>query len=278
MNASDGCAAAMPSKVDLPLTCVRGSASFVDTVIGLIDGSTDFANEAFVSSTRANVRRQDVVDAYSASVFDEPGFTFELSNVTLDGPNTQKLRVFALLGDGTASELDYPRDWDGIVLRKGARLLIQEKGPEFTRFEVTEALFLAGEGEGKFIAGSDGKRVEIVRGALRGNVEIVEKEGGRVSFRGWAADIRRQAPPENVMIFVDGKLRHAGPTWLDRPDVSRFFKNEGFLRTGFRYNVPHHVMDQFANSEIRFFAASSDNVATELYYFDGYPWLAPAPP
>ena len=95
-----------------------------------------------------------------------------------------------------------------------------------------------------------------------------------MTFRGWAIDVREQELAEKVMIFVNGKLWHAGPTWQDRPDVSRFFDNHRFLRSGFKYTAPRHVMEQIDDTEIRFFAVSSKDVATELYYFKGYQWLA----
>lgn len=233
-----------------------------------------FSNGRFLSSTRTSVHRQDIENAYSGRVFGDPGFTFEISVQRLGAVREQRLRVFALVDDSTAWELRYPRDWDRIIVHTDASLVVREPGPQFTQLKPEEALELVPSGSNRLaIEGAEGKAIQIVPGALRGHVAKVVEKSRSLTFLGWAIDQRNQKLADRVMIFVNGKLWHASPSWIERPDVTTFFDNERLLTSGFTYVFPRHLLEQPRPAEIRFFAASEEGVATELWYPDDYRWL-----
>ena len=119
---------------------------------------------------------------------------------------------------------------------------------------------------------SDGESVPVMRNALKGHLGIADIQSNQLFFAGWAADVENADLPKAVVIFVDGKFFHSGHCNVSRPDVAKHFNDPALEGSGFRYTFPLSLFKDIDNSEIRFFAVSKKNVASELQYPKGYKW------
>jgi hypothetical protein len=73
------------------------------------------------------------------------------------------------------------------------------------------------------IRSSDGRRLRIVPGGVRGVVDKSQAIGKTAVFHGWAASIRERRPAESVLVFANRRFVDAIGVGEPRPDVERGF-------------------------------------------------------
>lgn len=122
---------------------------------------------------------------------------------------------------------------------------------------------------GETIKSSNGTFIRVIPGALQGFLDAGVVENDRVTFVGWAADVKNFQLPEAILIFVDGKFFYSRRTNVDRPDIVKAYENTAFQMAGFYYTLPLGSFRNVANSEVRVFALSKNGVASELNYPNG---------
>lgn len=70
-----------------------------------------------------------------------------------------------------------------------------------------------------------------------GNYEGAKYENGVFIGGGWAADKEDGAPLKMVLVYVDGKPVGEAKLIDDRPDVVSHFKNDRFLKSGWKISA-----------------------------------------
>ena len=113
---------------------------------------------------------------------------------------------------------------------------------------------------------SDGTVIPVVPETLIGYVDHVARLEGQTTIFGWAADITHSEAVKRLLIFADGKLIHAGLPNTERPDVGQVYEAVGIQPAGFHYTFPTSELTS-ADEDLRVFAISYQNVASELRYF-----------
>lgn len=121
----------------------------------------------------------------------------------------------------------------------------------------------------------DGSEIPIVPQALRGYIETPRVSEHTVLLKGWAVDEKHAQPAEWILIFLNGRFYHAGPTGISRPGIAEWLKQPAFATSGFRYIFPAEPFVGSGTPEVRAFAVSGDT-ASELNYIEGYPWRSSA--
>ena len=119
---------------------------------------------------------------------------------------------------------------------------------------------------------SDGLVIPVVSETVLGYVDYVTPAEGQTTVFGWAADIRHSDAAKRILIFADGKLIHDGPTNTERPDVVRVYKDAGILQAGFHYTLSASILNPSSVADLRVFAISHQDVASELRYPEGSEW------
>ena len=122
----------------------------------------------------------------------------------------------------------------------------------------------------EIITSSNGASIPVIPNALKGYLDVANVGSDRVVFAGWAADVKDSQLPEAIVIFVNGEFFYAGQPNLDRPDVVKAFHNDALKRAGFEYVFPLSLYNNIADSRVRIFAVSKEDVASELIYPKGY--------
>ena len=112
---------------------------------------------------------------------------------------------------------------------------------------------------------SDGTVIPVVPEAVLGYVGDVTLVEGQTTILGWAADITHAEVAKRILIFVDGKLIHDGPTNTERPDVAQVYNAVGMQPAGFHFTFPTPI-PATAAEDLRVFAISHQDVASELRY------------
>ncbi len=138
------------------------------------------------------------------------------------------------------------------------RLLKQENGEETL---ITP--------EGKAIALVDGSPTSRLRSHLE---RVPTPDVTQARFGGWAIDIENRQPPEEIVIFVNGKILLSARPEIERPDIVKAFGDDHLLLSGFGVVVPL-VFSDHEDSEIRIFAVLKTGIASEFHYPVGYRWL-----
>ena len=90
-----------------------------------------------------------------------------------------------------------------------------------------------------------------------GEVYVVE-QGGVVVVSGWGFDIKNGRPALGIFVGVDGRGDRLVNYGEERRDVADFFKNEGYLKTGFTVAVPTANLSK-GKHKLNFKIVSADN-------------------
>jgi hypothetical protein len=85
----------------------------------------------------------------------------------------------------------------------------------------------------QWIRSSDGRRLPIVPGGVRGVVDKSQVIGKTAVFSGWAASVRDRRPAESVLVFSNTRFVAAIAPRERRPDVARGF-TATLERSGYR--------------------------------------------
>ncbi len=138
------------------------------------------------------------------------------------------------------------------------RLLKQENGEETL---ITP--------EGKAIALVDGSPTSRLRCHLerRPTPDVTQAR-----FDGWAIDVENRRTPEEIVIFLNGKILLSVRPDRERPDIVKAFGDDHLLLSGFSVVAPL-VFSDHEDSEIRIFAVLKTGIAAEFHYPVGYKWL-----
>ena len=121
--------------------------------------------------------------------------------------------------------------------------------------------------------------VQVVSGVVSGTVDKgfvshVRPGDNLVAVSGWAADIEESQPASQILIIVDGSVIYAGPPTLERQDVARHFGDDALVNSGFALLLPASLLGEGdpAEAEVRVFALSKKDVASELSYGPEFDW------
>lgn len=123
----------------------------------------------------------------------------------------------------------------------------------------------AGEPDREVIRSAEGKTFQVVRGKIRGKVRRALARELVVLLRGWVEDRESPAAPEAILVFEDGELRFSGTAHRRR----RGARARGWH---FAFTVPRETFSDLESSHVRVFAISNRGYASELRYWEGYPW------
>ena len=89
------------------------------------------------------------------------------------------------------------------------------------------------------------------------------EEDRTVALAGWAADVEAGQLVDSLLIFIDGRLVHEGPTEIDRPDVSKSLQNEALRKSGFEIVLPRQTLNNARETRV---IASSEGVFSEVHF------------
>ena len=121
------------------------------------------------------------------------------------------------------------------------------------------------------IESSSGTTISIDSSALFGRIRHAMMEDNELEIRGWAVDLKNSQVPKRILVFVDGESLFSGETNQERPGLAKKH-GAAVKKSGFRYRFPLQMFEDLESSEIRIFALTSNDVATELRYPVGYAW------
>ena len=115
---------------------------------------------------------------------------------------------------------------------------------------------------------SDGKTIQIRRGALTGEVRATRKDGDGW-LDGWAADIQARKPAEKIVVIVGNRSVYVGRPGQSRKDIRARYH---VLRTGFTFRIPGALLPKHGEGQaVRVYAVRGD-AASELGFAGGNPW------
>ena len=124
------------------------------------------------------------------------------------------------------------------------------------------------DGNGKeVIPVSDGRRLVVADpgDGYAGAIDHVVAAGKATRISAWAADLEREEPPRQVVIYRDGEfLALLGRARRDRPDVAERFSAPRLLRSGFNGTVPGGPLPSVFSRRHRVFAITDRGSAIEL--------------
>jgi hypothetical protein len=227
-------------------TVTGWAADLQDSVIP--DAIVIFVDDMFFYAGRSNSDRYDVIDVHKDQKLLHSGFRYRFPVKMFKNLSDSKVRVFALSNRGVASELFQPK-----------------KRVSWTY------LFVKSEEEGEVILTPSGKSIPVRNNIMKGSLDVVTIRENSVFIAGWAADVKNSQIPGAIIIFIDGKFFFEGELNVKRPDVSKAFNDEKLKNSGFRYSFP---LRRFHSepAEVRFFAISKQNLASELKYPPDFRW------
>ena len=111
---------------------------------------------------------------------------------------------------------------------------------------------------GNKIIRSDGWEYSLDSGPLRGFLEGVRHDEGKLILRGYAADGVKKAPAERILVFLDGQCVFSGQCNLQRRELEKHLHpNSGDV--GFRYILGLSVPPKEFKKRVRLFAVSGTN-------------------
>ncbi len=128
------------------------------------------------------------------------------------------------------------------------------------RESATYRLELDGSGNIVAVVGSDGRRLAVRPGALRGKAKFTGS-----MFQGWAVDVEAGRPAEEVLFFYDGRFITRAPIADARPWVEQNFRNPALRHSGYGFVVPFGEIGQ-PRADLALFLAISGDVAVPLSY------------
>ncbi len=128
------------------------------------------------------------------------------------------------------------------------------------REEATYRLDLDRQGHLAAVVGSDGRRLAVRPGAMRGKAKFTGS-----MFQGWAVDAEAGRPAEEVLFFYDGRFITRAPISDARPWVEQNFRNPDLLHSGYGFVVPFGEIGQ-PKADLALFLAVLGDVAVPLSY------------
>jgi hypothetical protein len=89
----------------------------------------------------------------------------------------------------------------------------------------------------EFIA-DDGRRLDIrPEGNRRVEITGVTRIASGWRLTGWAADVAAKVPADRIYVFAGDELLASGEPNADNKNVTRWFKSDDLLRSGFTYEI-----------------------------------------
>ena len=111
---------------------------------------------------------------------------------------------------------------------------------------------------------SDGREIPVIPRAVYGTLSPARVEEDQLIIAGWALDAESAEIPGDIVVFVNGEFLHAGRTHIPRHDLVKGSKSESFRLAGYSFLIPVGLLEDVENDEIRVFAVSRRNIASEL--------------
>ena len=161
-------------------------------------------------------------------------------------------------------------DVDVFLVSAGANGQLQLERPE-NLFSVTYSLTTSKDEKEVIILSSDGEKIPVIHGRLKGRLDKTIVRHDAVSFKGWSFDVRDSQLPEAILIFANGEFLYSGENNRNRPDVAKVY-GKAALQSGFSFTLPLTLFKDLNNSNVSLFAISKDGMASELSYHKEYEW------
>ena len=117
------------------------------------------------------------------------------------------------------------------------------------------------------VAPGEGPIPVTTKDLLGGVRAEINQTDSRIFMRDWAVDLRNSRPARSILVFRNGELVQSGTRFVERPDIAKRFESSDLLASGFYFEFPAVLFDDPGATEVRVFAVSSDNTASELRYF-----------
>ena len=107
--------------------------------------------------------------------------------------------------------------------------------------------------------------VDVGKKHLTGNLDRVILSGETFVVEGWAADLEKNQPAEEVFIFTDGKLASSAELGISRQDVVEAHQQKALFHSGFRIKIPVKVLKPYP-SDIKLIVVSLSDRAWEFSF------------
>ncbi|WNM59890.1 sulfatase-like hydrolase/transferase [Candidatus Nitrospira allomarina] len=107
--------------------------------------------------------------------------------------------------------------------------------------------------------------IDVGEKHLTGNLDRVLLSGESIVVEGWAADLEKNQPAEEVFIFTNGKLTASTEVGISRQDVVEAHQQKALFHSGFRIKIPIDVLKPYP-SDIKLIVASLSNRAWEFSF------------
>ena len=107
--------------------------------------------------------------------------------------------------------------------------------------------------------------VDVGKKYLTGNLDRVTLSGDAFVVEGWAADLEKNQPAEEVFIFAGGKLVASVELGISRQDVVEAHQQKALFHSGFRIKIPLKVLKPYP-SEIKLIVVSLSDRAWEFSF------------
>ena len=115
----------------------------------------------------------------------------------------------------------------------------------------------------------EGASIEVSQGDVWSLLDVVVERDGKMSFFGWAADMRSLKPADSILLFADGDLVYQGMNRHPRPDVAEYYKEDDLEQSGFHLKFDSEFFQ--GKQRVRCFAVFGDRIY-ELAYPLRFPW------
>ncbi|GJL60237.1 MAG: hypothetical protein NPIRA03_30940 [Nitrospirales bacterium] len=140
-----------------------------------------------------------------------------------------KVRVF-LIGDHDTTLTSIPLAKQGVLNDERTMIRLHQ--------EASGQLRLVFSGEREIL-------VDVGEKHLVGNLDRVLLSGESFVVEGWAADLEKNQPAEEVFIFADGKLTASAEVGISRHDVVEAHQRKALFHSGFRIKVPMKFLNPY---------------------------------
>ncbi len=132
------------------------------------------------------------------------------------------------------------------------------------REPTTYRLAIDGKGDVTAVIGSDGRRLAVRPGALRGEAKFTGS-----MFQGWAVDVDRGRPAEEVLFFYRGRFITRAPIGDPRSWVAEHFRNPALRPSGYGFVVPFGEIGEPRADQALFLAVLGE-LAAPLPYLERF--------
>lgn len=200
-----------------------------------------FLNGESFFSGETNQERPGLAKKYGVAV-KKSGFRYRFPLQMFEDLDNSEIRIFSLTSNDVATELEYPV---GYAWGRTYTLVIHNEDEKLLR--------------------SDGREIPVVPQAVSGTSISARVEKDRLIIAGWAIDAESTEIPSAIVVFVNGEFLHAGRTHIPRHNLVKGPKNETTRLAGYDFRIPVKLLEDVENDEIRVFAVSRRNVASELH-------------